>query len=128
MSAEVCARVTLSFVKPASRKGTVRTKVALASACHRCEPKLDRHDSYMATTRNRSRTGPRPVERRAEWTARLPRPILADLEGEAEEHGYTRNDWLSILLAERYGHSYIPTRKPVDTDLSNQGEFFTKAS
>lgn len=82
----------------------------------------------MASTNPRLRPGPKPVERRAEWTARVPKPVMAALEDEARNHGFSRNDWLSILLAERYGKDYSPTRRSADAHFDNQEAFFSKVS
>lgn len=68
------------------------------------------------------------MERRAEWTARVPKAVMASLEEEAREHGYSRNDWLSILLSQRYRYEYNPVRRSDDALTHHQEAFFSRVS
>lgn len=53
---------------------------------------------------------------------------MASLEEEAREHGYSRNDWLSILLSQRYRYEYNPVRRSDDALAHHQEAFFSRVS
>lgn len=72
--------------------------------------------------------GPQAAQGQSRWTARVPETVTAALEAEASEHGMSRNDWLSQMLADRYGQHYTPLRKPRRDEAEGQEALLEEAS
>lgn len=76
----------------------------------------------------RQKPGPKAAQGQSRWTARIPASLTEALEEEAKEHGFSRNDWISLVLADRYGQHYTPLRKPRADESHGQEALLQEAS